>query len=154
VVVESLRCYCGLYPLGASLQNVNPIDLMIGARLRERRVLESYNQQELAAKARMPCARLKQVELGATAVSAEELSRLSAALRVSIAYFFRDAGYKLADINAVIEPLCAPEERSLLMQAFGGIKDKALRRQVLLYVQALARTESCAQTPQVVPGPI
>jgi transcriptional regulator with XRE-family HTH domain len=66
----------------------HPIDLHVGARLRQRRRLLGMTQQKLAEAVRIRFQQIQKYESGANRISASRLWALSRALDVPVAFFF------------------------------------------------------------------
>src|SRR3954449_3733388 len=64
------------------------VDVLIGKRVRERRLMLGITVQELAAVLGLPYQQLHKYETGANRLSAGRLYRLAEALGVEVAYFF------------------------------------------------------------------
>ena len=77
----------------------HPIDVMVGKRIRLRRVQLGLSQTELGQKLGVTFQQIQKYENGANRVSCSRLYETSVALDVPIAYFFMDpadAGLELA----------------------------------------------------------
>ena len=68
------------------------VDLVIGRRVRERRLMLGITVQELAAVLGVPYQQVHKYETGANRLSAGRLYRLAEALGVEVGYFFREDG--------------------------------------------------------------
>ena len=68
------------------------VDLLIGRRVRERRLMLGITVQELAAALGVPYQQVHKYETGANRLSAGRLYRLAEALGVEVGYFFREGG--------------------------------------------------------------
>ncbi|HNR75702.1 MAG TPA: helix-turn-helix transcriptional regulator [Parvularculaceae bacterium] len=66
----------------------HPIDLHVGARVRQRRRLLGMTQQRLADAVSIRFQQIQKYESGANRISASRLWSLSKALDVTVAYFF------------------------------------------------------------------
>jgi DNA-binding XRE family transcriptional regulator len=69
------------------------LDLLIGKRLRERRILLAITQEELAQRIQLSPQQLQKYEIGENRVSAARLFRLSQILEVPITWFFAPVTY-------------------------------------------------------------
>lgn len=89
------------------MTRANPIDLHVGARLRERRLEEGKTLHGLAARILISSARLLSFEAGIERIPPETMIKLCAVLRVRPAYFFErplnDAGG--AGLNRASKPI-------------------------------------------------
>ena len=65
------------------------LDLVIGRRIRERRMLLAISQEDLAKKINLSFQQLQKYETGENRISATRLFRLAQVLEVPITWFFR-----------------------------------------------------------------
>jgi len=70
---------------------VNPVDLHVGQRLRQRRSLLGMTQQKLAYAVGIKFQQIQKYESGANRISASRLFALANALDVQVSYFFEGA---------------------------------------------------------------
>lgn len=68
---------------------IHPIDINVGHRLRERRLQAALGLEALGALVGVSGQQIQKYELGKDRISASRLYLLAAALRVSVATFFR-----------------------------------------------------------------
>lgn len=66
----------------------NPVDIHVGQRIRQRRVLLGISQEKLAETMGMTFQQVQKYERGKNRVSASRLYQLSHILDVNISYFF------------------------------------------------------------------
>src|ERR1700704_4951949 len=69
-------------------RKTDDIDLLIGKRLRERRMLLAITQEDLAQRIQLSPQQLQKYEIGENRISAARLFRLSKVLEVPITWFF------------------------------------------------------------------
>jgi transcriptional regulator with XRE-family HTH domain len=72
-------------------RKTDDLDLLIGRRLRERRILLAISQEELARRIGLSFQQLQKYEVGENRISAARLFKLSEILAVPIGWFFRPA---------------------------------------------------------------
>ena len=72
-------------------RKTDDLDLLIGRRLRERRILLAISQEELARRIGLSFQQLQKYEVGENRISAARLFKLSEILAVPISWFFRPA---------------------------------------------------------------
>lgn len=77
----------------------NPIDVLVGERLRLRRTMLGLSLEELAAQMGMTFQQLRKYEWGTNRISASRLWDLSVSLGVSIDFFFEDMDEKTASLS-------------------------------------------------------
>jgi transcriptional regulator with XRE-family HTH domain len=113
----------------------DPIDVVVGRRIRARRLLLDMNQQELARKLGVTFQQVQKYESGANRVSASRLWEIAAVLNMPIAYFFPEDGEQnetdVSDRTESIE----------LVRLFYTIADPKIRRQLLDMVRVSAARE-------------
>jgi transcriptional regulator with XRE-family HTH domain len=127
----------------------HPIDLHVGARLRQRRCLLGMTQQKLADAVGIKFQQIQKYESGANRVSASRLWVLAEALQVPVSHFFE--GLSRSDQEALAErhglseddeAYIAPEvftskETIDLIRAYYNLKE-APRRRLLDLAKTLA----------------
>lgn len=114
------------------------IDVMVGKRVRLRRLQLALSQTDLAEKVGVTFQQLQKYEKGTNRISCSRLSEISEVLDVPIAYFFADKVDTKAEV-AVAEEL---EPRQLkdgmrLITAYGQIADANARRRLLALVESM-----------------
>jgi transcriptional regulator with XRE-family HTH domain len=117
----------------------HPIDIMVGKRIRLRRVQLGLSQTELGQKLGVTFQQIQKYENGANRVSCSRLYETATALEVPIDFFFMDsarAGLELA----VAEQFDVPELKDgiHLMTAFHKIPSGAIRKSFIAFVETLA----------------
>lgn len=113
----------------------HPIDLHVGARVRQRRRLLGLTQQRLADAVRIRFQQIQKYESGANRISASRLWTLSKALDVPISYFFEgvDESGLVGSVNndhSAATPLDAFQNKDTiaLVRAFYTMNDEPRRR--------------------------
>ncbi|MDO8606176.1 MAG: helix-turn-helix transcriptional regulator [Phaeospirillum sp.] len=134
--------------VGPEIAQPNPIDTHVGERIRLRRLRLGMTQTELGRAIGLTLQQVQKYERGINRVSSSRLFDLSGALQVSVGYFFDEIpdGESLAEPVVVIqdgpisedEDLTSRYETKLLVRAYYGISDPALRAQVCELAKALA----------------
>jgi transcriptional regulator with XRE-family HTH domain len=117
----------------------HPVDMMVGKRVRLRRLQLSLSQTELGEKLGVAFQQVQKYEKGANRVSCSRLYEMSRVLEVPITYFFAENGDTGPEIT-VAEQLDVPElkEGFRLMSAFRQIQNHAVRRSVVALVETMA----------------
>ncbi|MCA8889732.1 MAG: helix-turn-helix transcriptional regulator [Parvularculaceae bacterium] len=113
----------------------HPIDLHVGARLRQRRRLLGMTQQKLAESVRIRFQQIQKYESGANRISASRLWSLASALDVPVAFFFegldeRERGANAGDFNSPHAPADVFQNKDTieLVRAFYTMNDEPRRR--------------------------
>jgi len=126
----------------------NPIDLHVGRRIRLRRNVLGWSQEQLASVLGVSFQQVQKYERGLNRVGASRLHDLMRALDVPIGYFFEDAPdgrgrpagglAGLADTQQRLDDdVHSQREASELVRAFSRITDAGVRRNVLDLVRSL-----------------
>ena len=98
---------------------------MVGARLRQRRLLVGLTQQQLADRTGVGYQQMYDYEAGVDHIDAERLSRMAAALGVEVAFFFPDQDQVLSvvlpphqrqamELARTILAIIDPQQRQLI----------------------------------------
>ena len=77
-------------PRKATSAGPHPIDIMVGKRVRLRRLQRSMSQTELAVKVGVTFQQVQKYEKGTNRISCSRLSEMAEALDVPINFFFSD----------------------------------------------------------------
>src|SRR5215470_7479707 len=117
----------------------HPIDVMVGKRIRLRRVQLGLSQTELGQKLGVTFQQIQKYENGANRVSCSRLYETANALDVPISFFFMDSAHAGLEL-AVAEQFDVPELKDgiHLMTAFHQIPSVAIRKSFITFVEALA----------------
>jgi transcriptional regulator with XRE-family HTH domain len=117
----------------------HPIDVMVGKRVRLRRVQLGLSQTELGKKLGVTFQQVQKYENGANRVSCSRLYEISTALDVPIVFFFMDSTRASLEL-AVAEHFDVPDLKDgiHLMTAFRQIPNVAIRKSFIVLVESLA----------------
>ncbi len=110
----------------------HPIDVYVGARVRQRRVLLGMNQTKLGDALGMSFQQVQKYENGKNRISASKLFKLSQVLDVSIEYFFDDMPPVVAASSMITQ------ETLKLVRAYYEIEDAKIRKHVYELTKTLA----------------
>lgn len=129
----------------------NPVDVHVGRRIRTRRLVRGWTQDELAKSVDLSFQQVQKYERGSNRVSAGRLYELSKALDVPIQYFFDD--YDTENLNKAEYGVLREDqidfegvdrigdaELSELVRGFTRIEDKALRQAFLQLVLSVCQS--------------
>lgn len=131
----------------------NPVDVHVGQRLRQRRVLVGLSQEKLARMVGITFQQVQKYERGANRIVASRLYQLAKVLDVPVSYFFDDVSARAA--NDAGEPsnppaggdiythdVMAERETLELVRAYYGINDQRVRRRAFELLRTLANQTS------------
>jgi transcriptional regulator with XRE-family HTH domain len=132
-------------PYGRGTGVSHPVDIEVGARIRQRRLLLGMNQGTLANRLGLTFQQVQKYEMGANRVSASRLSGVADVLGVPIAYFFGDMVTDEAALTAqerqTRDVMRRPETIDLV-RFYSAIADEHVRKQFLALAKAIASTGS------------
>lgn len=128
----------------------NPVDVHVGQRLRQRRVLVGLSQEKLARMVGITFQQVQKYERGANRIVASRLFELAKVLDVPVSYFFDDLSAKVAnDSHKSSAPVLkndvtnhdvmAERETLELVRAYYGIDDERVRRRAFDLLRSLAK---------------
>lgn len=125
----------------------DPIDVHVGAKIRERRLVLGMSQETLGDRLKISFQQLQKYERGANRVSASTLHRLTQILDAPISYFFDGAPTdELVEVSHDSERLPKREELEL-MRDFSMITNRRLRDRIRRLVGAIAREDATSIGP-------
>lgn len=125
----------------------NHIDVHVGVRIRQRRILLGMSQEKLAEALDLTFQQVQKYERGTNRVGAGRLFALSQALKVPVSYFFDElAEIQTTPTNTVAEAGSEPDlmsrrETLNLVRAYYGITNVDVRRRVANLMRSLARLD-------------
>jgi len=131
----------------------NPIDVHVGARIRQRRTLLGMSQEKLGEAIGLTFQQVQKYERGANRVGSSRLFDLARVLDVPVSYFFEEMSAGTASkspsrLRGLAEPKPEPfepdplakRETLELVRAYYRITDPAVRKRVFELTKALGRT--------------
>jgi len=124
----------------------DPLDVMVGARIRIFRTQCGMTQGELAGKIGVAFQQVQKYEKGINRVGASRLSRIATVLRISIGDLFESAGDKPAYQKS---PFRLLEDRNALrlLMAFSRTGDPRIRRAIARLIESVAELGPAAKSP-------
>lgn len=117
----------------------HPVDIHVGKRLKQMRVLRGMTQTEVAQGLDISFQQVQKYELGRNRISASKLFELSRILKVAPAYFFDGL-----DEENVQETQALDDEATKIASMLTRIKDDRLRGQIRTFISELADNTSLA----------
>lgn len=118
-------------------RKASSLDAYVGARLRERRTMLGYSQQDLGGLAGIAEQQIQKYEAGKDRISASRLFLMASALGVTTEWFFE--GYQPGARAAGPRPGTLESDEVRLLKSYRGIGDKAQRSAVLKFARSFAR---------------
>lgn len=130
-------------------EGTNEVDVLVGQRLRELRMLAGLSQSDLASTIGLTFQQLQKYERGVNRISASKLYLLSRHLNVPVSALFADLeGAKPEDVSVTAEPVPAAgepgdaqlrsREALVLARHYMRIKDVNARMALKAFVEACA----------------
>ena len=125
----------------------HPIDVIVGKRIRLRRLQLSFSQTDLGQKLGVAFQQVQKYEKGTNRVSCSRLYEISKILDVPVTYFFSASGDAGIEV-AVAEQLDVPELKDgfRLMSAFRQIQNNAVRKNIISLVETVATAAKAEAT--------
>lgn len=121
----------------------NPIDVLVGSRVRMRRLMLGLSQGKLADSLGITFQQVQKYEKGTNRVGASRLMAISQVLDVAPSFFFQEGGTLLPQGTTVgetdeVASFVQSNDGIALNRAFAKIKDPAIRKKVVALAKALA----------------
>lgn len=115
----------------------HPVDIHVGKKIREVRLMRSMSQADLAQKMEISFQQLQKYETGANRVSASRLYEIAQICRVPVAYFFDGLGQAegaepLDDETARLASALARLPQGKLKSAIAGLIAEISRKRAVL----------------------
>ncbi len=116
----------------------NGIDVLVGQRVRVRRVMIGLSQQGLAEKVGISFQQVQKYEKGLNRISASKLHQIAEALSAPVHFFFQtDDEHR--DVNEEgVMALLEDRDAISVLRAFSQIRDRNLRRAVRDHIRNIA----------------
>jgi transcriptional regulator with XRE-family HTH domain len=116
----------------------DPLDVMVGAKIRILRTHRGMSQSDLAGKIGVAFQQVQKYENGANRVGASRLSRIAAALGVSVGELFEPSESKPAANSKSPFQLLAERDALRVLKAFSRTTDPRVRRAIAQLVESVA----------------
>jgi transcriptional regulator with XRE-family HTH domain len=113
-------------------------DIEMGRRIRQRRRETGISQKELAGHLGLTFQQVQKYEKGINRVGAALLQQIAEVLGVDIPFFY-DGDGKEPDVDSLLVVNSVFSLR--LLRAYTAIKDKAVRRQLVILVEMIAASQ-------------
>ena len=115
----------------------DPLDVMVGARIRIFRTHRGMSQSDLAGKIGVAFQQVQKYEKGINRVGASRLSRIASALGISIGELFESPEDKSAGSKSPFQ-LLAERDAWRVLEAFSRTSDPRVRRAIAELVESVA----------------
>ena len=115
----------------------DPLDTMVGARIRVFRIHRKISQTDLAEQIGVTFQQVQKYERGINRVGASRLSRIATVLDVSIGELFEPPGDKLADLTSPFRLLAEPGALRVL-KAYTRTSDPRVRHAIAELIEGIA----------------
>jgi len=133
-----------------SAKTPDPLDVLVGARIRIFRTHRGMSQSDLAGKIGVASRQVQKYEKGIDRIGASRLSRIAAALGVSIGELFESAEDRYSNSKS---PLQLGDEGALrFLTAVSRISDPRVRRAIAQLVEAAADPRPAMKSPMAGPA--
>jgi transcriptional regulator with XRE-family HTH domain len=129
----------------------DPLDVMVGARIRIFRTHCGMSQSDLAEKIGVAFQQVQKYEKGTNRVGASRLSRIAAVLGVSIGELFEASGEKPADSKSPFR-LLAGRDALRVLTAFSRMSDPRVRRAIAQLLETVADQQPAVISPIAPPA--
>lgn len=127
----------------------NPIDVHVGGRLRQRRILLGMSQEKLGDAIGLTFQQVQKYEHGANRIGASRLFDLARVLEVPVSFFFDEIDVSVTGSNRTPSAAAANHEDPLvkrealnLVRAYLRIHDPQTRRRLYDLTKAIANAEN------------
>lgn len=117
-------------------RDASRIDHLVGERIRQRRILLGFTQDQLGEALGISYQQVQKYETGANRVSAGRLFQIACTLQTDVGSFF--AGMASEDAGLDDRELASPRHVIELVRGFSRIEEDRLRMAVLTLVRALS----------------
>lgn len=129
----------------------DPLDVMVGAKIRIFRTHRGMSQSYLAGKIGVAFQQVQKYENGTNRVGASRLSRIAAVLGVSIGELFEPSKANSAGSKSPLRML-AERDALRVLTAFSRMSDPRLRRSIAQLIESVADRQTAAKSSIARPG--
>jgi transcriptional regulator with XRE-family HTH domain len=129
----------------------DPLDVMVGARIRIFRIYRDMSQSDLAGKIGVAFQQVQKYEKGINRAGASRLSRIAAVLGISIGELFGSPESKSAGSQTPLG-LLADRDALRVLKAFARTTDPRVRRSVALLVESIADQQAAVKSSTARPA--
>jgi transcriptional regulator with XRE-family HTH domain len=137
----------------SSAKRPDPLDVMVGVKIRVFRNHRGLSQSDLAEKIGVAFQQVQKYESGANRVGAGRLSRIAAALDISIGELFEPSQHKSPNSKSPLH-LLAERDALRVLKAFARMTDPRVRRAIARLVESVADQQPERRFSLARPAPV
>ncbi|HLJ64202.1 MAG TPA: helix-turn-helix transcriptional regulator [Stellaceae bacterium] len=126
----------------------NPIDVFVGQRLRQARLLAGLTQSELGSSIGVTFQAVQKYERGDNRLSASRLVAAAEFLGKPVTFFFNE----LSPEAATLEQSGFSRQEIALVRYFRGIEDEEIREQVVRLIKQISGLETVPEESEEAPS--
>jgi transcriptional regulator with XRE-family HTH domain len=115
----------------------DPLDIMVGAKIRIFRTHRRMSQSDLAEKIGVAFQQVQKYENGTNRIGASRLSRVAVALRISVGELFEAPGQEPCDSKSPLR-LLVERDSLRVLKAFSRTTDLRQRRAIVQLLESIA----------------
>ena len=124
-------------------KNPNQVDVHVGSRVRERRLMLGLSQEKLAGAIGLSFQQVQKYEKGTNRIGSSRLQQIASVLKVAVTYFFDGGPGQSKPIGNAPSPSYVAEylataDGKALTRAYMKIKSTKVRRTIVKMVTQLA----------------
>jgi transcriptional regulator with XRE-family HTH domain len=118
----------------------DPLDTMVGARIRVLRIHNKISQTELAEQIGVTFQQVQKYEKGANRIGASRLSRIANVLGIPVGELFETSGHRADDASSPFRLLAEPGALRVL-KAYTQTSDPRIRHAIAELVEGIAASQ-------------
>jgi transcriptional regulator with XRE-family HTH domain len=123
----------------------DPLDVMVGAKIRIFRIYRGMSQSDLAGRIGVAFQQVQKYEKGINRAGAGRLSRIAAVLGISLAELFGSSGSPSAGSQTPLG-LLVDRDALRVLKAFARTTDPRVRRSIASLVESIADQQSAVKS--------
>ena len=122
----------------------NPVDVAVGARIRNLRLRNKLSQEEVGRRLKISFQQVQKYEKGTNRVGASRLSELAKIFGVSVDAFFSEVGSSGSAKEAARRPIDRLTDRHTirLVEAYESLNDPKLKVAIVELAEQMARCQA------------
>jgi transcriptional regulator with XRE-family HTH domain len=124
----------------------DPLDAMVGARIRVFRIHRKISQTDLADQIGVTFQQVQKYEKGTNRIGASRLSRIATVLGISVGELFESPGEKAGD-SALLFRLLAEPGALRVLKAYTRTSDPRIRHAIAELVEGIADKQPVKKSP-------